>query len=163
MKLKKVTALAMSAMMIISLTACADSGNSNSSDNKTDKNIKTENVSDSKGEGSGYGTKEETVYVTTSSNGTVEKILVSSWLKNPEKYASLKDVTSLKDIVNVKGNEAFNVSGGEITFDTSGNDIYYQGSLDAGTTLPVSLKISYKLDGQEISADALKGLSLIHI
>lgn len=159
MKLKKIIPLAMSSMMIISLAACADSGNNNTSDKKTDNSIKTESIPAAMGEGEGYGTKEETVYVTTSADGTIEKILVSNWLKNTKKYASLKDVTNLKDIVNVKGSEPFNMAGGEITFETAGNDIYYQGSLDKSTTLPVSLKITYKLDGQEISGDSLKGKS----
>lgn len=162
MKLRKLTACVMTAALVtMSLAACsADSGNSssdtNKSNNATDGN-KTQTVE--KGQGEGYGVKEETVYVTTDADGSVQKILVSDWLKNPENYATLKDVTTLSDIVNVKGNEKFNVSDGNISFATTGNDIYYQGSLDKSAALPVGLKITYRLNDNDISAKELQGKS----
>ena len=156
MKLRKITACTMAALMItMSLAGCSDDNDkkeSNNSDTKEESLI-------SKGEGTGYGTKEETVYVTTSADGTVENILVSEWLKNSEGYATLKDVTNLTDIVNVKGNEEFTTNNGEISFETSGNDIYYQGSLDASTTLPVSMKITYMIDDTKVDAGDIVGKS----
>lgn len=156
MKLRKITACTMAALMItMSLAGCSDDN-----DKKDSKNSDTKEESlISKGEGTGYGAKEETVYVTTSADGTVENILVSEWLKNTEGYATLKDVTNLTDIVNVKGNEEFTTNNGEISFETSGNDIYYQGSLDASTTLPVSMKITYMIDDTKVDAGDIVGKS----
>ena len=51
--------------------------------------------------------KEETVYVITQKDGSTQKIIVSEWLKNPDKKAVLTDSTNLKNLVNVKGNETF--------------------------------------------------------
>ena len=156
MKLRKITACTMAALMItMSLAGCSDDNDkkeSNNSDTKEESLI-------SKGEGTGYGTKEETVYVTTSADGTVENILVSEWLKNSEGYATLKDVTNLTDIVNVKGNEEFTTNNGEISFETNGNDVYYQGSLDASAKLPVSMNITYMIDDTKVDAEDIVGKS----
>lgn len=109
--------------------------------------------------GSGFGYKDETVYVTTDGNGKVTDITVSEWLKNMDNIGELKDATNLTDIVNVKGNEEFEVSGGIVTFKTDGRDIYYQGKADAATELPVALDITYTLDGEKITAEELNGRS----
>lgn len=156
MKLRKITACTMAALMItMSLAGCSDDN-----DKKDSKNSDTKEESlISKGEGTGYGTKEETVYVTTSADGTVENILVSEWLKNTEGYATLKDVTNLTDIVNVKGNEEFTTNNGEISFETNGNDVYYQGSLDASAKLPVSMNITYMIDDTKVDAEDIVGKS----
>lgn len=156
MKLRKITACTMAALMItMSLAGCSDDN-----DKKDSKNTDTKEESlISKGEGTGYGTKEETVYVTTSADGTVENILVSEWLKNTEGYATLKDVTNLTDIVNVKGNEEFTTNNGEISFETNGNDVYYQGSLDASAKLPVSMNITYMIDDTKVDAEDIVGKS----
>lgn len=160
-KVKKLTACTLAAMLSVSMLAgCSandDSGNNDKNNPSSSDNSKTENSI--KAEGEGYAYKEETVYVTTAPDGSVEKIIVSDWLKNSEYYATLKDVTNLSDIVNVKGDEAFNVSDGKISFDANGNDIYYQGQLDKSASLPVSMKITYTLDGKEISAKEIHGKS----
>ena len=157
-KFKKFAACAITVTMVaMSLAACQSDSDKSSDD--TVKAAASDTVSESKGTGEGYGTKEETVYVTTAADGSVENIIVSDWLKNPEGFATLKDVTNLSDIVNVKGNETFNIKDGEISFASSGKDIYYQGKLDNKTTLPVSMKITYKIDGKEIPADKINGKS----
>ena len=70
---------------------------------------------------------------------------------------ALKDSSSLTDISNVKGNETFSQNGTDMSWNTSGQDIYYQGKTDK--KLPVSMKITYKLDGKEIAAKDLPGKS----
>lgn len=102
--------------------------------------------------------KEENVYVLSDVEGNVSKIIVSGWLKNPEKLDSLTDVTDLKDIANVKGDETFKEkSGNRKIWAAGGNDIFYQGTSDK--ELPVNMKISYRLDGKKISAQELAGKS----
>ncbi len=102
--------------------------------------------------------KVETVYVTADANGAVNDVIVSEWLKNAASSAALDDTTELKDIVNVKGNETFKDNGdGTLTWDAEGSDIYYQGTTDK--QLPVTMKISYTLDGKEISPEELAGKS----
>lgn len=102
--------------------------------------------------------KEETVYVNAGADGSVEKVTVSEWLKNDGSASEIKDESTLKNIENVKGDETFSQdSDGSITWDAQGNDIYYQGESDQ--ELPVSMKITYYLDGQEISPTQLAGKS----
>lgn len=102
--------------------------------------------------------KDETVYVLASANGTVKKIIVSDWVKNALGSDSIDDVTQLTNIENVKGNETYTLGGSNsCVWDAQGNDIYYQGNIDK--ELPVSMAVSYSLDGQSISPDVLAGKS----
>lgn len=102
--------------------------------------------------------KEENVYVLSDTEGNVTKVIVSGWLKNPEKKATLTDVTDLKDLVNVKGDETFiEKSGNKKEWAANGNDIFYQGTSEK--TVPISIKISYFLDGKKISAEKIAGKS----
>ena len=102
--------------------------------------------------------KDETVYVLASADGTVQKIVVSDWVKNALGEDRIDDVTRLTGIENVKGNETFTLGGdGSCVWDAQGNDIYYQGEIDK--ELPVDLSVSYTLDGQPITPDELAGKS----
>ncbi len=102
--------------------------------------------------------KVETVYVTANASGAVNDVIVSEWLKNVSADTELSDKTELKDIVNVKGNESFTQnSDGTLTWNADGSDIYYQGTTDK--ELPVDMKITYTLDGKEISPEELAGKS----
>lgn len=112
-----------------------------------------------KGEGTGVAYKNETVFVTSDSTGKPTSILVSDWLKNEKKYQKLIDATNLKNLENVKGNEKLNRNGSDLSISANGSDIYYRGKLPVETKLPVTLSISYQLDGKEINASDLKGAS----
>ena len=102
--------------------------------------------------------KEQTVYVNADQNGNVEKVIVSNWLKNTDKESTLEDNSELNDITNVKGEENYTQgSNGKLVWAADGNDIYYQG--ETSKELPVSVKMTYFLDGREISAADLAGKS----
>ncbi|MBO6197073.1 MAG: hypothetical protein J6O03_06265 [Butyrivibrio sp.] len=102
--------------------------------------------------------KVETVYVTADANGAVNDVIVSEWLKNATASTEIADSTELKDIVNVKGEETYKEnSDGTLTWDAEGSDIFYQGTTDK--ELPVTMKITYTLDGKEISPEELAGKS----
>lgn len=101
--------------------------------------------------------KEETVYVMAKEDGSADQIIVSEWLKNAGKRDLIEDYTRLKNIENVKGEETFDQKDGSGTWNAGGSDIYYQGEISK--ELPVEMKISYKLDGKEVSAKELAGKS----
>lgn len=102
--------------------------------------------------------KEETVYVMADAAGTVNEVIVSDWLKNPDKAEVLTDATDLADVKNVKGYEDYTQGeDGTLTWNAEGSDIYYQGT--SKKELPVNVKVSYKLDGKEISPEELAGKS----
>ena len=102
--------------------------------------------------------KDETVYVLASADGAVHKIIVSDWVKNTLGEDSIDDASQLTGIENVKGNETFTLGGDNTcVWDARGNDIYYQGDIDK--ELPVSMAVSYTLDGQPITPNDLAGKS----
>lgn len=101
--------------------------------------------------------KQETVYVNTDAAGQVKDVVVSDWLKNSGINGTVKDVSDLTDIENVKGDEKFTQSGDSLTWNTGDKDIYYQGKTDKN--LPVSMNITYKLDGKETAPKDLIGKS----
>ena len=102
--------------------------------------------------------KDETVYVLAGADGTVQKIIVSDWIKNAMAADSLEDKTELSDIENIKGDESFTLGGdNSCVWDAQGNDIYYQGNIEK--ELPVQMSVCYTLDGQAIAPEALAGQS----
>ncbi len=102
--------------------------------------------------------KEETVYVIADANGTANKVIVSDWLKNGDGASTITDKTSLKDIENVNGYQDYTENDdGTITWNADGADIYYQGTTDKD--LPVDVKVSYQLDGKDITPEELAGKS----
>ena len=102
--------------------------------------------------------KDETVYVLAGADGTVQKIIVSDWIKNAMVADSLEDKTELSDIENIKGDESFTLGGdNSCVWDAQGNDIYYQGNIEK--ELPVQMSVCYTLDGQAIAPEALAGQS----
>lgn len=102
--------------------------------------------------------KNETVYVIADASGAAKKIIVSDWLKGVDTKGKVKDVSNLKGVKNVKGDETYTVNeDNAYEWAANGDDIYYQGT---GTTeLPVKLKLSYKLNGKTVSADEIAGKS----
>lgn len=102
-------------------------------------------------------TKDESVYVTLDANGQKQDVIVSDWLKNSGVNGILPDTSNLTDIQNTKGDEQFTQNGDSISWETEDKDIYYQGKSDE--ELPVSMEITYYLDGQEIAPEELAGKS----
>lgn len=101
--------------------------------------------------------KDETVYVLTNADGSVQKVIVSDWLKNVLGETALKDVSNLKNIENVKGDETYVTDQGNTYWNSQGKDVYYQGNTDQA--LPVKVTVTYLLDGKSVTPNELKGKS----
>lgn len=102
--------------------------------------------------------KDETVYVLTGADGSVENVIVSDWLKNTAGTGTIRDKTSLTDVENVKGDETYTTSGdGSLLWNAQGKDIYYQGGTDKDP--PVYMRITYTLDGKQVTPEELAGKS----
>ena len=103
-------------------------------------------------------TKQESVYVMANPDGSTKSITVSDQLQGAgAEGGAIKDVSDLTDIKNVKGDETFDQSGQNLTWNTNGADIFYQGKTDK--ELPVSVNISYELDGAKVKAEDIVGKS----
>lgn len=161
MNIKQKTATAMSIMMLASLTGCgAETAEITTEEETLASNSEeiTDVLSDSLGIGSETDAdKEETVYVIADANGNAQDTIVSEWLKNTDKKDTIEDVSKLSDIENVSGDETFEQDGTKLKWQAGGNDIYYQGHSSEAS--PVSVKVSYQLDGKDVSADELLGKS----
>lgn len=101
--------------------------------------------------------KTETVYSVLNSDGSISDTIVSSWLHDEDGINNIKETLNLKDVKNIKSNEKPSKDGNTYTWNAKGNDVYYEGT--ATKQLPVSVKIRYELDGQEISANDIQGKS----
>lgn len=101
--------------------------------------------------------KDETVYAMLNSDGSVDQEIVSSWLHNDNGIRDIKEVLDLNNVKNVKSDEKPEVSGKTYTWNSASNDVYYEGT--STKTLPVQVKVSYKLDGKDISGKDLIGKS----
>lgn len=100
--------------------------------------------------------KEETVYSKLKTNGTEKTTVVSEHLINDQNETSLDDQSSLKKIKNVNGKETFKQDGSSLVWQTTdGQDIYYQGKTT--NSLPVSMKVTYKLDGKKMKLKNMLG------
>lgn len=135
------------------VTAEADSttGSSKDADDIADKLMDSVSLKDNDAD------KDESVYLISDANGNVNKTIVVDHLKNKDKKDTLEDASNLSDIENVKGKEKFTQSGDKLTWQAGGKDIYYQGTATAEP--PVTLKVTYYLDGKEISPEDLAGKS----
>lgn len=98
-------------------------------------------------------TKNETVYVITDADGQVKKIIVSDFIQNGKAQDEIQDRSRLSQIETVRGEASFQPKGEKTLWASKGEDIYYKGVSDQ--TLPVSVKLSYTLDGNEITPEAL--------
>lgn len=135
------------------VTAEADSttGSSKDADDIADKLMDSVSLKDNDAD------KDESVYLISDANGNVNKTIVVEHLKNKDKKDTLEDASNLSDIENVKGKEKFTQSGDKLTWQAGGKDIYYQGT--ATEEPPVTQKVTYYLDGKEISPEDLAGKS----
>lgn len=101
--------------------------------------------------------KTETVYSVLNSDGSISDTIVSSWLHDEDGINNIKETLNLADVKNIKSNEKPSKDGNTYTWNAKGNDVYYEGT--ATKQLPVSVKIRYELDGQEMSAKDMEGKS----
>lgn len=108
-------------------------------------------------ESAGRVTKDESVYLILNPDGSVKEQTVSSWLHADKGLKNVTDKSDLKDIKNIKSDVAPSQNGQNVTWDTDDHDVYYNGT--SGNTPPVTAKITYTLDGKEISAEDLIGKS----
>ena len=153
MKTKRIYA----AVISVILAAGISTGAIYAADNKSTEAPQAAVSDNVKADDAAAAEKDETVYIIACADGSADKIIVSDHLKNTEGSTVLSDITTLSDIENVKGYEDFSHDGDNIIWAADGKDIYYQGISTAKS--PVEMKVTYILDGKEISPAELAGKS----
>ena len=101
--------------------------------------------------------KKESVYTVLNSDGSVNTITVSDTLHSDSGFSNYQDKSDLQNVENLKSSDPVNSSNGNLIWNTSDTDIYYQGT--SNKELPLTVKITYTLDGNVVSADDLVGKS----
>lgn len=101
--------------------------------------------------------KTETVYSKLNYNGDVTDTIVNELLVNDSNLDTIKDYSTLTDIINISDDNEFTNNKNNLTFNAMGKNVMYQGK--SIKTLPISTKVTYKLDGKSIELDDLLGKS----
>ena len=103
--------------------------------------------------------KEEVIYANLTASGEVTGVYaVNSFAV--QAGDTVTDHGSYTAVRNMTTNDAVSQSGDTVTVNvTEDGKLYYEGTMDAATALPWVVKLTYTLDGQEISPDELGGKS----
>ena len=101
--------------------------------------------------------KDETVYAFLNSDGSLKKATVSEWLHSEGGFDQVEDESILSDITNIKGDEVPEVNGNKLIWNSTNEDIYYQGSTNK--ELPLSMEVSYYFDGNKVNPEDILGKS----
>lgn len=101
--------------------------------------------------------QDETVYAKLQATGEVSYISVTNHLINDSQDSKIATKTYLKDIENLNGFENFNLTRENLIWEANGKDIYFSGT--AEQELPVSLEVTYTLDGEEKPVEKILGKS----
>ena len=101
--------------------------------------------------------KSETVYAVMNGNGSIKSTTVSEHLYSASGLSGVTDKTTLTDIQNTESDAEFTQNGEELVWNTEDTDVYYKGNTDKA--LPIDVKVTYALDGQEAALEDLIGKS----
>ena len=101
--------------------------------------------------------KSETVYAVMNGDGSIKSTTVSEHLYSASGLANVTDKTTLTDIQNTESDAEFTQNGDELVWNTNDTDVYYKGNTDKA--LPIDVKVTYALDGQEAALEDIIGKS----
>jgi len=99
-------------------------------------------------------TKSETIYSNLEVDGTLQHSSVSNHLAFLDSREEA-DETTLKDILNINGDEKFRLDGNKIIWENKGRDIFYRGTCK--DALPISVKVEYFLNGKRVNPKKIIG------
>lgn len=153
--IKKIVSVLLCASMLAALTACSEKKEKTEKDNTAPtENSQTAQVS--------YDTaatsykKSETVFVNMSADGNVISKIVTDWLHTDKAQTYIDDASDLADITNVKSStEPIKNKDGSYRWNMETTDLYYRGTTEK--ELPISIGITYYLDGKQIKPEKLAG------
>ena len=101
--------------------------------------------------------KSETVYAVMNGDGSIKSTTVSEHLYSASGLVNVTDKTTLTDIQNTESDAEFTQNGEELVWNTNDTDVYYKGNTDKA--LPIDVKVTYALDGQEAALEDIIGKS----
>lgn len=102
-------------------------------------------------------TKNETVYTILNSDGSVNKTTVNESILNKKNVKEINDYTVLDDIINLSSGSEYSKNGKNLTWSLNDSNILYKGTTDK--SLPISVKVTYKLNGEKKELKDILGKS----
>ncbi|MEE1246998.1 MAG: hypothetical protein UHL70_07025, partial [Acutalibacteraceae bacterium] len=153
--IKRIISVLLCASMLAALTACSGK----KEDTEKNNTAPTENSQPAQ---VSYDTaassykKSETVYVNMSADGNITSKIVTDWLHTDKAQTYIDDASDLADITNVKSSiEPIKNKDGSYRWNMETTDLYYRGTTEK--ELPISIGITYYLDGKQIEPEKLAG------
>ncbi len=101
--------------------------------------------------------KSETVYAVMNADGSVKSTTVSEHLYSSNGLSSVTDQSTLSNIQNTESDATFTQDGEKLVWNTDDTDVYYKG--ETTRQLPITAKVTYKMDGVETLLEDLIGKS----
>ena len=102
-------------------------------------------------------TKNETVYTILNSDGSVNKTTVNESILNKKNVKEINDYTVLDNIINLSSGSEYSKNGKNLTWSLNDSNILYKGTTDK--SLPISVKVTYKLNGEKKELKDILGKS----
>lgn len=102
-------------------------------------------------------TKNETVYTILNGDGSVNKTTVNESILNKKNVKEINDYTVLDDIINLSSGSEYSKNGKNLTWSLNDSNILYKGTTDK--SLPISVKVTYKLNGEKKELKDILGKS----
>ena len=102
-------------------------------------------------------TKNETVYTILNSDGSVNKTTVNESILNKKNVKEINDYTVLDDIINLSSGSEYSKNGKNLTWSLNDSNILYKGTTNK--SLPISVKVTYKLNGEKKELKDILGKS----
>ena len=99
--------------------------------------------------------KQEVIYIMTDSTGKVRDVEAVNIFKG----GNITDYGDYTDVRMLNTTDAITQDNDKITFSSSADKVYYQGTLASNTSIPWNIAIRYELDGKEVSPEKLAGKS----
>lgn len=102
-------------------------------------------------------TKDETVYTNLAPDGTVTDVNVTDHLHSAMPEVRVRDITNLTQVRDTRTDLSPVLENGEMFWDMSSTDLYYSGNSEQAP--PINVKITYTMDGEEMTASQIQGKS----
>ena len=102
-------------------------------------------------------TKNETVYTILNSDGSVNKTTVNESILNKKNVKEINDYTVLDDIINLSSGSEYSKNGKNLTWSLNDSNVLYKGTTNK--SLPISVKVTYKLNGEKKELKDILGKS----
>lgn len=149
-------ALAAGAICSLTIAPLTQAFGDNETANQNESNATNDNAQEQTQE-SVASTKKEIVYTYADANGNTTRTQVNDTLTNPSGASLLDDASTLTDIEGSDSDQTYSQNGTNLVWSADGDEVSYKGSPTEST--PITMKVSYTLDGNAISAEQLTGKS----